>query len=277
MMFPTPFIYISALMRTGSTMLSEALTQMPQSFIFLEPYWGLNSFSVGAPIHERLLLHGINMRQFLRLRGTLAFLIRRLRPLGIGQDFMIREVKRSLFPQLRSIGMQQVGVKEIKHKGWQNYVRHFPDMKVVMLGRDPRDLYLSAYRKLQLGSTAWQGPVNPETVAENLSTFFSRQLRLRDNADHITVRYEDLCTDPAIMGKILSFCQSPLENVGDIGQFLRSDPIRDREHQRHGATISDQSVYRWQGEQNQTLLEDAFQFARLMHEYTSFWGYDVQA
>jgi len=32
-----PFIYIAALPRSGSTVLSEFLTQLPQAFIFHEP------------------------------------------------------------------------------------------------------------------------------------------------------------------------------------------------------------------------------------------------
>ena len=30
----------------------------------------------------------------------------------------------------------QIGVKEIRHEGWQHYGPLFPEMKVVLLGRD---------------------------------------------------------------------------------------------------------------------------------------------
>lgn len=274
MTFPTPFVYISALMRTGSTLLSEALTQLPQSFVFLEPYWGLNSFSVHATLIRRLRAEGVDLQQFLRFRRPMAFLLRRLRPFGILQDFMMREVKGKLFPQLYAVGMRQVGVKEIKHKGWQHYVRHFPDMKMIMLGRDPRDIYLSAYRKLQLGGTVWRGPVTPVTIANHLKDQFSRQLAMREIVDCLTVRYEELCTDPCVRQRILSFCKSPLDDVADVGQFLKEHPIRNREYQRHGTTISNKSVYRWQGEQDSALLNDAFECASLMPEYVAFWDYD---
>lgn len=274
MKLPTPFIYISALMRTGSTMLSEALTQLPHSIIFLEPYWGLNSFSLHAPGLKQLRARGVDLERFVKLRRPMAFLLRRLRPLGVMQDFMIREVKRTLVPQLLAIGVQQIGVKEIRHVGWQHYVRHFAGMKMIMLGRDPRDIYLSTYRKLQLGGMTWHEPVTPETVARHLNAHFSLQLEMSQQVDCLTIRYEELCTDPFQLPRILSFCQSPLESAGTVGSFLSSHPIRKGEYQRHGDTISDRSVFRWQREENKKLLDEAFECAALMPEYIAFWDYD---
>lgn len=274
MKFSTPFVYISALMRTGSTMLAEALTKLPQSFIFYEPYWGLNAFSLHTQDSEQLHKYGLNMSRYLRTRMPLAFMLRRLRPLGIMQDFMIREVKRTLFPKLRAIGLQQVGVKEIKHKGWQHYVRHFPDMKMIMLGRDPRDIYLSAYRKLQLGGTTWRGPATPQTIASHITDEFSRQLEMRELVDCLPICYEELCTNPRVIQRILSFCKSPLEDVENVGHFLKAHPNRNREYQRHGTTISRKSVFRWKREQDNALLNDAREFASLIPEYVAFWNYD---
>ena len=41
-----PLIYIASLRRTGSTVLSEALTSLPHSFIFREPYLSGGEFRV---------------------------------------------------------------------------------------------------------------------------------------------------------------------------------------------------------------------------------------
>lgn len=256
-------------------MLSEALTQLPQSFVFLEPYWGLNSFSVPEPVYERLKQRNVDLNRFLRIRGPIAFLIRRLRPFGIMQDFMIREVKRALIPQLQAIGVQQVGVKEIKHGGWEHYLRNFPGLKMLMLGRDPRDVYISAYRKWQTGTTQWPGPFTPESAAEALSAQFSIQLKMRETVACLDIRYEELCTDPQTIQNILSFSESPLETLGGVGQFIRAHPKRRLEYQLHGAVISDRSVNRWQEEHDGALLEDAYKFAEFMPAYTSFWGYDL--
>lgn len=256
-------------------MLSEALTQLPRSFIIMEPYWGLNSFSVRKPVYVQLARQGIDLDRFLRIRRPMAFLIRRLRPLGIMQDFMIREAKRALFPQLRAIGVQQVGVKEVKHKGWEHYVRHFPDMKMIMLGRDPRDLYISAYRKWQYGTMLWHGPFTPSTAAEQFHAHFLRQVQMHEHVDSIQIRYEELCTDPSVVRDILSFIESPLERAGEVGQFMQLNPKRQHEHLKHGNVISNRSLNQWQREEDRALVEDAFAFAGLMRSYTSFWGYDV--
>lgn len=270
-----PFIYISALMRTGSTMLSEVLTQLPQAFIFNETHLGKNTFSLSPPDLERLRAYGLDMHAFLRLRLPLAFILRRLRPIWPKQDFMIRELKHKLIPQLGALGLQQVGIKEIKHEGWKHYVRHFPELKMVMLGRDPRDLYISAFRKWQQGTTRWHGPFTPNSAAEQLNAQFSRQLQMREKVDCLDVRYEDLCSDPKVVENILSFSDSPLTNAGAVGQFIHAHPKRRHEYRKHGAAISKQSVNRWQREQDGLLLKDAVKFASLMPVYTSFWNYEI--
>lgn len=275
MTLPAPFIYISALMRTGSTMLSETLTELPRGYIFNEPHLGKNTFSLSSPDAERLRAYGIDLQTFLRFRLWLAFLLRRVRTIWPKQDFMIEQVKHTLLPELRKIGLQQAGVKEIKHEGWQHYVRHFPELKMVMLGRDPRDLYISAYRKWQKGTTLWHGPFTPDSAAEQLKAQFLRQLKMRNHVDCLDVRYEELCTDPRVLQKVRSFSESPLDRAGNVGEFIRSHPKRRDEYQKHGPTISNQSVNRWQRENEGPLLDDARRFAALMAEYTAFWGYDA--
>lgn len=275
MMLSHPFIYISALMRTGSTMLSEALTQLPQTYIFHESHLGKNTFSLSNPDCERLYEYGVDMRAFLRFRLPFAFVLRRLRSIWPKQDFMIGQVKGSLIPELHRIGVQQVGVKEIKHEGWQHYVRHFPELKMLMLGRDPRDLYISAYRKWQAGTTQWTGEFTPESASAELGAQFSRQLEMREHVACLDIQYEKLCIEPQAVQNILVFSESPLERIGAVGQFIQSHPKRRQEYQTHGAVISDQSVNRWRREDDKVLLKDAYRFANLMPAYTSFWGYDV--
>jgi hypothetical protein len=270
-----PFVYISALMRTGSTALSEALTQLPDSFIFHETHLGKNTFSVSTPDQAQLSAYGVDLRAFLRLRLPVAFLLRRLRAFRPVQDFMIKEVKRVLIPRLQAIGMQQIGCKEIKHRGWEHVVQHFPDLKMVMLGRDPRDVYISAYRKWLLGTTAWRGRFTPRTAARRLEGQFTRQMQMRDHVECLTIRYEDLCTDPAVLQCVIQFTHSPVTGTGEIGRYLRSDPKRRHEYDLHGREISRKSVFRWRHEVDRKLLAQANEFSALMPRYTSFWGYHV--
>lgn len=268
-----PFVYISALMRTGSTVLSEALTQLPESFIFHETHLGKNTFSLSAPDQQQLIAYGVDVAAFLRMRLAVAFILRRLRTIRSMQDYMIKEVKRGLVPTLRDAGLLQIGIKEIKHEGWQHYVRHFPDLKMVMIGRDPRDIYISAYRKWQLGTTQWPGPFTPDLLADELSEQFHRQMRMRACVDFTMVRYEELCLDPHVLQRVLSFVNSPVEEMGEIGRFLGSHHKRFHEHLLHGSELSQRRVNRWRREKDKRLLTDAHEFAARMSAYNTTWQY----
>ena len=44
------------------------------------------------------------------------------------------------------IGVEQLGIKEIRSKGWENVVACEPNIKFIINGRDPRDIYISYYQ-----------------------------------------------------------------------------------------------------------------------------------
>lgn len=269
-----PFVYISALMRTGSTVLSEALTQLPKSFIFYETHLGKNAFSLSSLDQRYLKKYGVDVEGFLRIRRAFAFGLRRLRKFWPKQDFMIGQVKQFLVPQLSDAGFQQIGVKEVKHEGWKHFVKHFPKLRMVMLGRDPRDIYLSGFRKWQRGTVRWSGPFSPESLARALSAQFHRQLRMSAHVACLLVRYEDLCTDPRVFRRVLQFTESPVTDVGEIGRFLGAHPDRRHEHLLHGEQLSQRSVWRWKREKDQQLVSRGVRFASLMSGYSAFWGYE---
>ena len=267
------FIYIAALPRTGSTLLSELLTDLPHSFIFHEPHLGKNYFAL-QPIDQNYLeKYEIDVADFLKFRLPAAFIYRRLRSWGYRQDYMMKAFKNQLLPQLQAT-IQQIGVKEIKHTGWQNYVQHFPNMKVIMLGRDPHDLYLSMYRKWQRGSMVWQGDFTPKTVAAQLEHEFQMQLSLKKETDTLCVRYEDLCNDTSIVKQIKTFVNSPIPELGKIGAFISSHPKRAIEHDVHKGSITNKRIGGWQYEKDVKLLADIQEFSSLMTQYREFWGYD---
>jgi len=56
-----PFVYISAMPRTGSTMLSEALSYFPFAYIFREPHLGKNYFAFQEHDTKVFSKIGINM------------------------------------------------------------------------------------------------------------------------------------------------------------------------------------------------------------------------
>lgn len=267
-----PFIYISALPRTGSTVLSEALTRVPESFIFHEPHLGKNYFAVKESDRQTVLACGIDLYEFTRWRLPIAFVQRRLRPIGFPQDYMVRAFKQKIIPEIQPC-IRQIGVKEIKNKGWENYLKHFPEMKTIILARDPRDIYLSYYRKWKRGTVAWKGPFNPHTVAGFLQSEFALQKEMMQHTDHLLIRYRDLCNDPDVFNEIKEFVGSRITDKGEIGKFIRTHRNRVREYAIHGGRITTKSVQKWKREENRKLLAEALEFHSAVPEYTGFWGY----
>ncbi len=268
-----PFIYIASLPRTGSTLLSEALTQLPYSFIFHEPHIGKNYFSLQANDTKRLHAYGYDMEAFVKYRLPLAFLLRRVRPFGYPQDYMVKQFKNKSLPRLYE-QIKQIGVKEIKHMGWQNYVRHFPNMKTLITGRNPRDIYISMYKKYQRRTLQWRESFTPQTVAQFLNAQFNMQLGLHNATDSLLVRYEDFCTDLSVFADIKTFVNSPLSEVGDVGAFVATQPRRKNEYQIHGAQITTKRIERWKSETDSQLLADAHKLFDLMPQYCEFWEYE---
>jgi len=268
-----PFVYIASLPRTGSTVLSEALTQLPYSFILHEPHLEKNHFAVQPNDAVRLKDCGVDVYAFVKYRLPVAFLLRRLRPLGCPQDFILREFKNKLLPQLLNCA-PQIGVEEIKHTGWKNYVKHFPEMKVVLTGRDPRDIYLSLRGKWQRGTISWRGPFNPATVAAFLNKEFGMQQGLSQAAETLCVRYETLCQEPSLIEQVKQFIKSPVPEAGTIGAYISTHPTRVIEHGVHHGEITDKSVGRWKAEPDKELLAGAIECFQKMPDYCQFWGYE---
>ncbi len=185
---------------------------------------------------------------------------------------MVRQFKYKLIPQLAGFALQW-GVKEIDNRGWQNYYRHFPEMKVIITARDPRDIYLSVYyRWTKLGRRS-QKDVSPDEIAMDLNRQFRIQQAIAETAESYAVRYEDLCTNPDIVEDILKFVQSPLPSPGRVGGFNLLHPRRRDEYERHAGQITRKSVARWQRETDTALVARAQRVFDLMPEYCAYWGY----
>jgi hypothetical protein len=266
-----PFVFIASLRRTGSTVLSEALTVLPYSFILREPRFDMNWFNLKSRDAVQLKELGIDLMAFARKHRLPAFLARRL---GIGETYMVRAFKKELLPQFRTC-VQQVGVKEIRLGNWRRYHIHFPHMRVLLTGRDPRDIYISLYFRATSGKGSWSGPFTPERVSEHLNDEFARQLEVYDTGVCMKVRYEDLAADPdVVLQQAITFTDSPIPGVGPIGGFTGTAPGRSNEYELHGNRITSRRISRWQTEQDRGLVMEAERVFDLMPEYCDFWGYE---
>jgi hypothetical protein len=274
-----PLIYIAALVRTGSTLLGELLSDLPDSYILHEPHIGKNFFALQQTDAQVFLTHGIDIAGFLRWRLPVAFFLRRLRFLAVPQDFLMKEFKFKLLPDLLKVA-GQIGVKEIRQKGWENYVRHFANMRVIITARDPRDIYLSLSQLRRQGDLKWTTgrlrrpkPFNPTTVAGELNREFTMQKALMNNTEHQLLRYEDLCQDPTRIEAVKVFTQSTLSNTGSVGAFSSHHPKKTVESRLHNGQITPLQVYRWRSITDRKMREELEQVSELMAEYRTFWGY----
>jgi hypothetical protein len=265
-----PLIYIGSLRRTGSTLLSEALTQPPHSFVLVEPAIAENHLGLGDTDAKALHEHGIDLGNLPRSisRGGR---VRRL--LHVDGCYALRRFRDEVIPLLER-RFAQVGVKEIRHRHWRRYHDVFPDMRVVLLSRDPRDVFISLAYRVRKGRGSWRGPLTPERVAADLHEEFMNQRAMAEELDCHVVRYEDLCTDPTRIDAIRTFVGCPTNVSGQVGRFLSSNAHRLDEHALHGGTVTDQRVHRWRKEPDRALVEDAKRTFALMGEYCAFFGYD---
>lgn len=256
-----PFIYIASLRRTGSTVLSEALTLFPYSFIFREPNLGKDKFYVKKKDAEMFEKYGIDLEAF---KSNWS---------GNKQGYAIEAFRRELIPLLAS-RVRQVGVKEIHHKGWRKYIQYFPKMKILLTGRDPRDIYISLHYRIKGGKGNFSGTFCPNTVADDLNIEFKRQLEMHRETACLKIKYEDLCTDEKYFDKITAFVESEIPRIGAVGSFNALNPKRQDEYELHGDSITSKRVGRWHLESDKNLVNEAQSTFDLMPEYCEFWDYE---
>lgn len=246
-----PFIYISSLLRTGSTLLQEMLTKIPYSFIFHEPQFGLNKFK-NIELNEK------------GLKGY-----------NINSSLLIKYHNLKSLSEIFKDSDIQIGVKEIRNSGWKRYNEFFPEVKYILTGRDPHDIYISAYNVLQR-SKSWKPsflPFCPEGLYKELESDIKRQFEIFKTQECIKVKYEDLCSDPKCFNKIKIFVKSPIPDIGNIGAFHSIVPRGIYETNIHHGSLTTKVVNRWEHEKSDELKEQCNRFFKLMADYNHFWNY----
>lgn len=247
-----PFVFISSLTRSGSTLMLELLTQPPYSFIFHEPSLCRNKFLTKKKNLKAILKYDIDIHSILK------------RP-------MLKSFKRDVMPLLKE-NIMQIGVKEVWSGSWEKYVKMFPDIKIILLGRDPRDLYISV--------CYWRNrnkkikPLSPKRI-KLLKTEIERQEEIFKSGKAIKIRYEDLCNNQEeIIDEIKKFINSPIPTIGKVGTLLSTLTKRKREYKQHGNKITASSTNKWKKEKNKELVRWANDYFDSIPEYCKFWGYD---
>lgn len=256
-----PFIYIAAIRRSGSTILSEMLTNPPYAFIFREPRLARGVFDIKPGDAELMGELGIDLPAFAR------------RWSGLRRRRLLRGFERELYPSLL-VRFAQIGVKEISHRRWRRYDRAFPGMRIVALARDPRDICLSLLDRARKGTgTALDVAVDPAAAADAINRQLPFQREMVEQRGAMKVTYEQLCTDPDAFTLIRDFCQSPLEQPGTPGRFNASNVARADEAALHSGQLTPARVDRWKTEPDPQRRAAADQVFRLTRDFAEFWGY----
>ena len=252
-----PFIYIAALRRTGSKVLSEALSLHPYSFIFLEPRFGSGAFKIKNAEVEIFAKYGIDLLAF---QDQISKVNRKL---------SVEYFKNELMPKLLQV-FSQIGIKEIHHKYWKSVYNTFPDMKIVLTARDPRDIYLSLYHKSieRNKEIRVEGGFTPQNLVLNLKEDFEYQMEMFNTTRCLKVKYEDFCTDRMVYEQVKAFVESDIPAIGMVGHLSKQD------HLIHGYEVTDKRVYRWKCETNRQLLLEAQEVFDNLKDYCRFWGYE---
>jgi hypothetical protein len=254
-----PLVLIAALQRTGSTLVSELLTELPRTFVFREPRVFSGRVDLKPPDLERLgAVPGAELGMT-AARGPAADPVEAARWFGAN-------VYRPLSRQLG-----QIGIKEIRYGAcWREVLEllgELAPLRVVALGRDPRDIYLSIAERSRVRRMRLPGPFGPESVALDIEREFAAQRELIAATGALKVRYEDVCSDPGVREEIRRFVDSPVSGGGAVGVFKQSN------REVHGHRVTTRRVQRWRNEPDASLRAGAAETRARLPEYCRYWGF----
>lgn len=167
----------------------------------------------------------------------------------------------------------QIGIKEIWTKDWNKFLEIFPDSKIIVTARDPRDLYISVYYWRNRKSNT-QNKYLSNRRKKLIENQMRSQIKLIENMSCYKLKYEHLCKNPdVIVNEIKDYVNSPIPDIGDIGKYLESLSKRKNEYRKHKNEITTKSIEKWKTEKDKKLVENCNEFFDSIPWYCDFWDY----
>ena len=241
-------------------MLSSLLSIQDHSFIINEPGFDRGLYRLTEQYAE---LSNINIERLQRYEGN--------------PEQMIKAFRTFVAPRMGK-HFRHLGLKECILGNWRLYPKFFPEMKYVVLARDPRDVMLSVLEygeRIKWHREMWAD--RPDTyIAERHNAIWAGQKEMLASRDCLGVKYEHLCTDETTLRGILRHCEMETDQLGQADTAVTElFQWRDWEGKRHGNSVSPKSVSRWQRETDEQKLARAYAVAGMMTEYCGYWGYTL--
>lgn len=243
---------IYGMMRSGTTFLADKLTSQPSAFVLTEPNMHLNDW--GTHTLRQLQAFGIHVDESEWDRNR-------------WPSFEVFFDTRIL-PELSRLEFW--GVKLVNFANWPYFFNKYQPKRLILCVREIRDVVLSA---VELAATQERSHVLDSKWITNRAVETARELVRMSRLPHLLVRYEDLCTDPTVMRRILDY--TGLTSTGDERIGLDSAYRRRYEHQRHGSALSSRTVYSYckgTRRQGRELAEHVWQQCA---EYCTTFGYEA--
>ena len=248
-----PFIYIAGLQRTCSTLLQELLTEKGKCFFFHEPWFGTGLFENHKTSIKMLDEWGLSGEVLLDPNVSLPIMFLRL-----------------------SKVIPQIGIKEIRHQGWEMYLNLFDDIRWIVLVREPRDIYVSSHYFLQR-TDVWKPrfpPFSPKGLFQELQPDIERQVEIYRTQPHsIRIRYEDFAVDQENIWNARRFAGSEVATADSVGSFHKRIGRGNYETELHGGVITGKQINRWERETDIELISNFNEFYELMKDYREYWNY----
>jgi hypothetical protein len=166
------------------------------------------------------------------------------------------------------------GTKEIAHHWWPQHYNIWPDQKIIFLGRDPKDIFISMMDRTEVKKI--EQPHNFTSRCHAIWNQMKQMMITMKNAGKndnlLFLRYEDFVAQPEKINAFISDWLNISPVMGKTGSYLDKNQWRKYEHEKHGNEVSQKSTSRFAKADNDMKVR-ALQFEKSLGDYNTFWGY----
>ena len=254
-------IAIMGLMRTGSTLVTDMLSQRGRSLILSEPnILGMWSPNTVERIHKLALNNGLDPGAEM--------------PTPEQWPRYQNYFDAVLLPQLARLPLW--GVKYVDLTDWRLTFERYPPRRMILTVRDLRDVVISAIDRIGHLRLAFYGRRHMRDeawVMANIAYNVHELMALRQRP-HLLARYEDVVKDPGLRQRIVEY--AGLDSAAGTRENLEAAGfVRQWEMNKHGGAVTTKSVGRYASEPPGPVKALAERVWRLLPEYSEAFGFEV--